>query len=315
MASVSVLISAYNEERYICASIQSILDQSFDDIEVLVADDGSSDSTFDKISSFKDNRITAFKNKNQGKAATLNFLLEQATGKYVVIQDGDDISCATRIQKLWDHMEQHPSLAIVLSGHSLIVDDKVVAAKAKPVSPQKCQQEIEALRLPGHDPTAFVRSDIANQFRFNSDLRMGQGLDFIFRIAEQHPIEVYGEALYQYRVHFKSITRSDPMRKARLMFEVLNLAKQRRGQSVMEFDEFLEQNARWVKDPDNNLSGHFTESAYLCVQQNKRLEAIKTALVSLRFLPRGRRYLKPLLYALSPKFVVAFGKRKFGMAS
>lgn len=312
MAKVTVLISAYNEEHYVAASIQSIIDQTHADLEILVADDGSSDGTFDIIQSFQDPRLKSFRNENQGKAATLNFLLEHATGEYVVIQDGDDISVPNRIQVLHECMEQNPKLGLALSGHALLIDNKPTAPRSIYRDEATCKTMIDALQLPGHDPTACIRTTIARNFKFNSELKVGQGVDFIFRVAEQYPIMVLEDVLYHYRVHFKSVTRSNPEKKARNLFVVMNLAKQRRQQAEMDFDEFMSANAQWARDPDNNLSGHFVESTFISVSNGKRGEAIRTALVALRYISRNIRYAKPMLYALTPGFVGAMGKKLFG---
>lgn len=309
---VSVLISAYNEEKYIGASVRSMLSQTFRDIEVLVADDGSSDNTFKKILDIKDERIFPIQQENKGKAATLNGLIARARGKYVLIQDGDDISTSDRIQKQYDHLEANPHLAMVLSGHSLIIDDKVVAPRGARKGVAECENMIRRLQLPAHDPTLFVKKEVAKQFLFDESLRIGQGVDFIFRVAERYPMEVIGDVLYHYRIRQSSITKADPLLKAKRLHEVMNKAKTRRGESPWGFEEFLKINSKWAKDKDNNLSGHFTESAFLSVIQGRRMEAISTALVSLRYLRNNKAYLKPVIYALLPEKICRWGKQKFG---
>lgn len=312
LPKVSVMISAYNEEKYIIESLRSILAQSFKDIEILVADDGSSDNTYKKILELEDPRIVAIRQENKGKAATLNGLIARAKGKYVMIQDGDDISATDRIQTQYTYLENNPHLAMVLAGHSLIIDDKTVAPRAVSKDVSECAQIIKNLQLPAHDPTLFVKRDIAQKFLFDESLRIGQGVDFIFRVAEAYPMAVIGEVLYHYRIRATSITKADPVVKAKKLFDVMNKAKTRRGEAAWSFEEFLRINGKWANDKDNNLSGHFTESAYLSVMQGRRLEAIRTALVSLKYWKNNQAYLKPAVYALLPKSICRWGKRRFG---
>lgn len=312
LPKVSVMISAYNEEKYIVQSIRSILSQTFEDFEVLVADDGSSDDTYKKIMELDDARIVAIRQENKGKAATLNGLISRARGKYVMIQDGDDISASDRIQVQYTYLERNPHLALVLSGHSLIIDDKTVAPKAVSKGVSECAELIKNLQLPAHDPTLFVKKEIAQKFLFDESLRIGQGVDFIFRVAEAYPMEVIGEVLYHYRIRATSITKADPVVKAKKLYEVMNKAKTRRAEPAWSFEEFLRINSKWANDKDNNLSGHFTESAYLSVVQGRRLEAIHTALVSLKYWKNNKAYLKPALYALLPKQICRWGKKRFG---
>ena len=99
---VSILISIYNGEPYIKKSLQSILEQSYKNIEVLIIDDGSADQTFKICKSYqdKDNRIKLFKNEtNIGLTKSLNILLENTTAKYIARHDIDDISNKDRIEK------------------------------------------------------------------------------------------------------------------------------------------------------------------------------------------------------------------------
>ena len=95
---VSVVMSAYNSESTINDSIDSILSQSYKNLELLIIDDGSSDQTYDKIKGYKN--IHIFKNKNNlGLTKSLNSLLLKVKGEYIARQDADDISHVDRIQK------------------------------------------------------------------------------------------------------------------------------------------------------------------------------------------------------------------------
>src|SRR5687768_5230150 len=165
-----------------------------------------------------DSRIVAIRQENKGKAATLNGLISRARGKYVMIQDGDDISARDRIQVQFTYLERNPHLALVLSGHSLIIDDKTVAPKAVSKGISECAELIKNLQLPAHDPTLFVKKEIAQKFLFDESLRIGQGVDFIFRVAEAYPMEVIGEVLYHYRIRATSITKADPVVKAKKLY-------------------------------------------------------------------------------------------------
>ena len=94
---ISVLLSTYNDEATIQESIQSILNQTYENFELLIKIDGSSDNTYKIINEFTDKRITVFNSeKNNGLTKSLNFLAEQSTGEYLARQDADDISLVSR---------------------------------------------------------------------------------------------------------------------------------------------------------------------------------------------------------------------------
>lgn len=89
---ISIIVPAFNEEKYISRCLDSILNQTFTDFEVLCIDDGSTDSTFDIISEYseKDSRIIPLKNPEKGVSSARNFGIKNSKGKYIGFVDSDD---------------------------------------------------------------------------------------------------------------------------------------------------------------------------------------------------------------------------------
>ncbi|MCP3967401.1 MAG: glycosyltransferase family 2 protein [Lentisphaerae bacterium] len=115
MALVSVFIPVYNRELHIAQAIESILEQSFKDFELIIINDGSSDRTEEVILGFESPQIRYYKNEhNLGIPATRNKGLRLARGKYLVLLDSDDIALPNRLQVQVGYMETHPD--IVISG-------------------------------------------------------------------------------------------------------------------------------------------------------------------------------------------------------
>jgi glycosyltransferase involved in cell wall biosynthesis len=97
---VDILIITYNAEKYIKKTLQSCLDQTYQEYEILILDNNSSDDTCVIIESFNDEKIKLFKGKkNIGPYNGLNYLLERARGNYIAIQDHDDIWLLQKIEK------------------------------------------------------------------------------------------------------------------------------------------------------------------------------------------------------------------------
>ncbi|WP_296881465.1 glycosyltransferase family 2 protein [uncultured Methanobrevibacter sp.] len=90
MTKISVIMPVFNEERYIRKAIESVLSQSLTDFELIIVNDGSTDSTLDIINSFNDDRIILINQQNQGPGASRNNALKIAGGDYVMFLDGDD---------------------------------------------------------------------------------------------------------------------------------------------------------------------------------------------------------------------------------
>ena len=96
---VSVILSTFNNSQSINDSVNSILGQTYKNIELLILDDGSTDNTWEKLNKFNDPRVKLFKNKdNIGLTKSLNKLISKSSGQYIARQDADDISLSHRLE-------------------------------------------------------------------------------------------------------------------------------------------------------------------------------------------------------------------------
>lgn len=108
---ISIVMPVYNGERYIDDSIPSILNQTFDNFELLIIDDGSTDNSLDKITQYNDQRIRVIQNKHDF-IDSLNKGLEFAKGKYIARMDVDDIMESNRLMAQYNLLEQHPEVTV-----------------------------------------------------------------------------------------------------------------------------------------------------------------------------------------------------------
>jgi glycosyltransferase involved in cell wall biosynthesis len=105
---ITVLMPAYNAAGFIAQAVDSVLQQSFSNFELLVVDDGSADDTATIVQSFKDKRIRLLQLPHKGIAAALNSGLDAAAGKYIARFDADDICYPQRLQVQYDFLTAHP---------------------------------------------------------------------------------------------------------------------------------------------------------------------------------------------------------------
>lgn len=115
MVKVSVCLPVYNRACYIGECIGSILSQTFEDFELLIVDDGSTDDTVDIIRSYNDPRIRLIMNEHD-YIGSLNLLLEEAKGKYIARMDSDDIMMPERLAVQYEYMESHPEVDVLGTG-------------------------------------------------------------------------------------------------------------------------------------------------------------------------------------------------------
>ena len=123
MPTVSVIISSYNHAPYIGQAVQSVLDQTFQDFEILIADDASTDNTLEVLNRFTDPRIRVFFFTENRKTHMKNECLKVAAGRYIAILNSDDYMAPDRLQKQVAYLEAHTDHLAVFS-HYLEVDVK-----------------------------------------------------------------------------------------------------------------------------------------------------------------------------------------------
>lgn len=209
MPKISVIMSTYNEERYIADAVRSILDQTFGDLEIIIYDDASTDKTFEILEGIRDERILLHRNEeNRGLTVNLNRALREVKGEFIARMDGDDISRPERLEKQLRYMETHPE--VVLCGcdtKNFGENDLVWRLKDDPE-----ELKIRMLLHPAlAHPTFFFRKSVVEQgFTYDESFRTAQDYDLASRIAKKAKIGRLPEILLDYRVHAKQVSSVDP---------------------------------------------------------------------------------------------------------
>lgn len=103
---ISIIVPFYNAEKYLNKCIKSLINQTKQELEFILVNDGSTDSSEEIVKSYKDKRIKYFKNKNQGIGKTRNFGIEKATGKYIMFLDSDDFLATHACEELYAKAEK-----------------------------------------------------------------------------------------------------------------------------------------------------------------------------------------------------------------
>jgi glycosyltransferase involved in cell wall biosynthesis len=120
MKKVTVIIPAYGVERYIAATIRSVLAQTYRNFELLIIDDGSPDRSVEICRQFTDPRIRILRQSNRGPAAARNLGIRQATGAYIALLDGDDLWVPEKLEKHVAHLENNPGVGVSYCRSELI---------------------------------------------------------------------------------------------------------------------------------------------------------------------------------------------------
>lgn len=129
---VSVIMTAYNSSGFIRDAIESILNQTYNDLELIVIDDGSVDETGNIVNSFKDRRIKLIRNEtNQGQSFFRNLAIKEASGSFIAIMDSVDIAYYNRIDKQINYLIEHPKISICCSWADSIDEENQVTGQKR----------------------------------------------------------------------------------------------------------------------------------------------------------------------------------------
>lgn len=203
---VSVIMPAYNGEKYIGEAIDSIIAQSYQDWELIIVEDCSTDRTLTVIENYlMDSRIRLFQNEqNLGIAASRNRAIELSLGKYIAIQDDDDVSFPERLEEQARFLEEHADMDAV-AGHWLIVDEtgnEVLAMQSAYKNPNYVRAHLLFSDCVGNG-SAMFRKDFVQK----KGLRYQNGMlgmeDFLFWIefSKAGNISAIDRIVYKHRKH------------------------------------------------------------------------------------------------------------------
>src|SRR5690606_32610740 len=127
---LTIIMPVYNASRYVAQAIEGILEQTYDDFELIIADDGSTDGSREIIERYKDQRIILSPNSsNLGKTTTVNRIFKTARGRYVTIHDADDVSEPSRFEIQLETLDRDSSMVLCGSNFSVMnAEGKVLRA-------------------------------------------------------------------------------------------------------------------------------------------------------------------------------------------
>ncbi|MBI2552394.1 glycosyltransferase [Candidatus Uhrbacteria bacterium] len=205
--TVSVLLPVYNGEKFIAEAVQSMLEQTYRDFELIVIDDGSTDRTAAILDQFHDTRILRLRNpENLGLVRSLNLAAQKAQGKYLARMDADDVSHPARLEKQVKFFELNPEVGVV--GTAVRQTDARGRALSTLVYPET--HELIFWRfffgLALQHPTVMLRADLFNAVHgYNEEFPCAQDTELWSRLLERTKFANLPEVLHYRRMHGKSV--------------------------------------------------------------------------------------------------------------
>lgn len=205
--SVSVLMTVFNAEKYLAASIESILHQTFSNWEFLIVDDASTDQSLVIAEGYaaKDGRIRIIPNNvNKGQTACLNQGLQEARGDFIARQDADDLSHHERLEKELERFDVEPALALLgTSGFIINETNRCIGLLDVPLTHELIYWSAPILNPLLHTSVMFRKNVVQELGGYDESFRIAQDYDLWMRVMAHHQTANLAERLISYR-HLES---------------------------------------------------------------------------------------------------------------
>lgn len=244
---VSVTMPAYNAERFLAEAIESVLCQTFTDFELIIVDDGSTDSTLSIAESYaqRDHRVRVVTQPHGGISSGRNRGLAEARGEWIAVMDADDIILPQRLERQLAFVEKNPDIALAGAyAYNIDGSGKIIAQFRSPLTDRaEVRETIARNRLISfHHSAVLMRKDVVQSIGGYREQFDGiEDCDLWNRIAEtEHGVLVQPEYLVKYRLHSKSHT-IPRVRKLTLRRHWLEdcMRHRRRGAEEPSWESFL----------------------------------------------------------------------------
>src|ERR1700682_983363 len=204
---VSVVMPVYNAEKYLQPAIESILNQSYSNQEIIIINDGSTDSSKNIILNFRDPRVRFFENpENWGIERTRNRGLEEAKGEYIAVLDSDDIAFPERIKIQVEFLEKNPEYGMCGSYFQIIDrNDKLVKKARFPTNDKDARSNLILHNCFCHS-TVMMRSKLAKDLKYRAGFDVIEDYILWYMISQRAKIINLPVYTTSYRVHETNIS-------------------------------------------------------------------------------------------------------------
>lgn len=205
---ISVYITNYNYGRFIKKSIDSLLNQSFQDFEVIIIDDGSTDNSKEIIESYSDNiKVKIIFQQNKGLNVTNNIALRVAQGKYIMRLDADDYLDSNALLVMSNFLEKNEDLGLVFP------DYYIVDSKGDILSLEKrhdFDEEVTLLDQPAHGACTMIRKrNLQTLGGYDEQYKCQDGYELWIKFISRFKVSNIGTPLFYYRQHGSNLTSNE----------------------------------------------------------------------------------------------------------
>jgi glycosyltransferase involved in cell wall biosynthesis len=224
MPRVSVVMPIYNAGRFLREAIDSVLNQSFRDLELIAVNDCSTDNSLSILRSYQDPRVRIVSNeKNLGVAASINIGITNSCGEYISRIDADDVAHPKRLEKQVKFLDDHPDIALVgSSAHIIDQLGKQIYILEVPTDGRTIKETLLKYNLFIHSSITFRRESFFSVGPYRPDFEPAEDYDLFLRFSERYSLANMSEPLVKYRVHTDQVS----LKKIRKQRRIADFCKQ-----------------------------------------------------------------------------------------
>lgn len=227
--TVSVVMAVRNAERHVREAVDSILGQTFEDFELIIIDDGSTDRTWDVINSYSDSRLRTVHREHQGLVRSLNTGISLARGKYMARMDGDDVAEPERLAAQVSYLDAHPETVLV-SSYVVFIDEQGISLGGPVAIPRHDEELRRALYRENpfsHSATTLRIDALRRVAGYRQAFETSEDYDLWLRMNEIGELSAIARPLIRVRLHAASKTSREGSQVLRFALLARSLAGQR----------------------------------------------------------------------------------------
>ncbi len=218
---ISVIIPVYNAQRYLAETLDSVLNQTYKDFELILVNDGSTDNSLEILREYekKDSRVKVITDENHGAPHARNLGFDNSKGEYIMFFDADDIMEPRALEILSAHMSEN-DCDLVIGAHSIISEDGRRSTNARIYAPagvydmSSPSDLTAAMRINAVPGNKLFSAAVMKKYNVCfSELKMAQDLNFYLKyIAVCSRVRVTEDILYRYRIVNGSISHTSTLK-------------------------------------------------------------------------------------------------------
>jgi glycosyltransferase involved in cell wall biosynthesis len=290
---ISVIIPTYNSEKYIKEALDSVIYQTYKNIEIIVVDDGSTDQTYEILQPYIDrNGIKYVYQENSGPALARNQGITNATGDFVAFLDADDIWLPHFLEKLYERLYYNNDIGFVYCDN-YYVDEQKKYIENYIRETRKYSGNICTNLLCEHfilTPSVLIRKKCFDVIGlFDESLRVGEDYEFFLRLAFAYNADFVDEKLWERRVLKNSLSRQD------FVIDATNDLSTLKRFIKQHLDLYINNK----KTIDDRLSYYHFSFGYNCLETGKNIMALQQFIFSLYYKITVKTF-KNILYCMFP---------------